>query len=1294
LEWGIEAREVYSVTGKRSNYAFLELARHLTINLLLPYFFLFICLRIVSFLWYKSELPKLSRTEFHMNSHPRFAIFLILALVACGTVLVFGQGTDLGTIRGTVTDSSGAVVANASVTALDAGTGAARQTKTNSSGEYQLFGLRSGTYKVTVANPGMTTTEITGLVLNGSEVVSANAVLKVSTATEQVVVTSEAPTIDSSDQTIADTISHREIVDLPRDSRNVYQFLFLNPNITQGVNGDEFKFLGFQSYGANFTIDGQRSTNTIFGSPTSSQPSLEAIGEMNVLSNDFSAEYAGIANIRLTTKRGENQFHGSVFYDNKNSALAAWQIQDKQAKADFLPTQFASKFPTPYFNYNDIAGALGGPIPGLKRTWFFMAYERDYVRLPISFTSTRLPHPSLWVGDYSALDPAALPDVPSSVALTPAEIAQDTYLGQGQQFVTIPSRLLNPNVQQLISTYFPKISTGLDINTGNGRISDMFQTLVPGGSTRDLGTLRLDHDLTDKDHIYGVYNVQSSVEADSPVSAPYTGLGLRQEDIRDNTISASYVRTIRNNLINEARAGFNREHRVRHSNTTLQSFLTSIGFDSSAIDAYAAVVGQSQLSTHGHPFIDFGGRFTFGRHNDRNTDRELSQYLTTFGDTLTWVVGNHNLKMGGDIVKNVGLDGFVTGRGDPRGGMAYDDPDALTGCQASPCFGAATDRFANFTLGLAPSRVTFITTARPNMDVHNWEQGYFFQDDWKFSSRLTVNLGLRYEVVTPYVDKNDIMLNFDPIGDKVGRFIVSSDKTLQYLDPRFALTAPVVTAAKSGLGIGRGLVRTDKNNFAPRVGAAMRLGDKSVVRGGYGIYYPTTAAQGIRDPLATNAFNQALTKSSDPTTSTFIQPWPTPLTGGVISALTGAPSVNAVPVGLHQPLVQQYNATFERELGLKTSVRFSYLGITSHGLIGGNDLNELRPSDVGWGLTVADPNTGIGDGITPCDPDSGDCGPTQAELNQTAYPLQGDFLVSYGNFGHSQSNAFQTQVDRRGGGLTFNASYTYLDQKSTGIDQGNSSLGGVLYNPFSPDSDYGEDSWVSKHRLVLYGLYDLPVGRGRKFGSSFSHWTDAAIGGWQTSFQMFAKSGTGFTPFWVCDNCFNSVRFVGPGNIATSSVDAVGDFGGAYRPTVTGNPNHHVGDQIFDPGAFDTPPIGADVFDNAAVAKRNLLRGPGGWGVNLGVHKDFRFGERVVASFGADFDNIFNHPIRMPDADFGGSFDVFALVGDLAVVPTSPTTLTYEYADKNSEFGKANRTFPQEGIDSRRTTRLRLRITF
>ena len=310
-------------------------------------------------------------------------------------------------------------------------------------------------------------------------------------------------------QTISTAISNQEIIDLPRDSRDVYSFLYLNPNITQGVNDGEFKFLGFQSYGANFTLDGQRSTDAVFGVHTQSEPSLEAVGELNVLSNDFSSEYAGIANIRVTTKRGESQFHGSTFYNNKNSALAALQIQDKQGMRDFVPNQFVAHYPTPYFNFNDFGGSLGGPFPGVKKTWFFTAYERNYARSPVNIFNNKLPHPAFWGGDFSleTSNPALLPDVPAGVTLTQAEIAADTYQGAGQQFVTIPSRLLNPDVQKLINTYFPKISTAVGIDASAGRISGGFQTLLPGGSTRDVGTLRGDHDFTAKDHVYVVYNV-------------------------------------------------------------------------------------------------------------------------------------------------------------------------------------------------------------------------------------------------------------------------------------------------------------------------------------------------------------------------------------------------------------------------------------------------------------------------------------------------------------------------------------------------------------------------------------------------------------------------------------------------------------------------------------------------------------------------------------------------------------------------------------------------------------------
>ena len=1230
-----------------------------------------------------------------MKFQKHFRCLALLVLCLGCAPLVFAQGTDLGTIRGLVTDPSGAVIPNAKVIILDLGTNTTRETATNARGEYQMFGLRSGNYKVSVSAPGMNTQDITGVVLNGSDVVSANATLRVAGTQEAIAVTAEAPTINTEDQTISDTITSQAVIDLPRDSRNVYSFLYLNPNITQSGTDGSFKFLGAQSYGASFSLDGQRSNGGIFGEPTSSQPSLEAVGDINVLSQDFSAEYAGIANIRVTTKRGGSDYHGSLFYNNKNSALAAWTVQDKIGQFNFAPTPFQSKFPNPFFNITDLGASIGGPIPKLGKTWFFAAYERNWTVSPVNVASNTLPHPTLWAGDFSLVDDSAKPTVPSDILamMTAQEIATDTVGGAGQQFIQIPSRFLNPTVQNLINTYFPKIGTTAPIDSSTGRVPG-YQTLLPGRSVQDLGTLRVDHDFSEKDHFYVTYNAAAQTFATNLVQAPYTGLGLTQNERRNNTISASYTHVINNNLVNEARGGFNFQKLRRHSNTTLDGFLSSVGFDQSDIDAYAAVVGAPELKTFGHTAINFSGAFATFQNGGRNTDRPLDQNLVTFGDTLTWVIGKHNLKMGADLVRNAAVDGFAVNRGNPRGSMTYT--------------GGNTDPFANFLLGEPPTSVTYINAPRPPMDVYNWEQGYFFQDDWKVTPRLTLNLGLRYELVTPFIENNDLLTNFDPnyvdptTGVR-GRFIVPSDKTLPFLDTRILNLLPVVTASQSGLDIGRGLVRTDKNNFAPRIGFALRLGDKSVVRGGYGFYFPTSAAQGIRDPIATNPFNQSLTKKAgtDPNTGDPLPllGWPgfqhgfAPFTGGVVTkGFNGLPAINAVPFGLQQPRIQQYNATYEREITRDSSIRFSYLGSTLSGLIGGVDLNEIPPSDIPFGTT-------LGDGINPCDPNNGDCDFSPADLAREPFPGLGDFLLSYGNFGHGRTNAFQTQFEHRySHGLLLNLSYTLLDQKSTGLDTGNSSLGGIVYNEFQPNHDYGQESFISRHRFVAYGIYDLPVGRGRQFAPSMSGWAEAIFGGWQTSFNMFAKSGTGFTPFWICDNCSPAV----PGNIGVASLDAVGDFNAepSYRAVVIGNFNQRNGNQIWNPAAFAVPSVGADVFDNPQVAKRNLLQGPGTWGVNLGVHKDFRLGERVTATFGADIDNLFNHPLFSPDSDYGGGGGPFALVGDFNIQvdqtqgPPTPALLPITDFSLNPDFGKLINTFTQEGVDSRRTVRLRLRITF
>src|SRR5262249_50527712 len=218
-------------------------------------------------------------------------------------------------------------------------------------------------------------------------------------------------------------------------------------------------------------------------------------------------------------------------------------------------------------------------------------------------------------------------------------------------------------------------------------------------------TLRVDHDFGEANHLYGVYHASGETIALNPVVAPFTGLGLSQTDRRNNTVSLSYSHVFSSNLVNEVRGGFNKQHLFTHSNTTLSGFLSSIGFSDADINAYGQVVGPQELDTYGHVGISFGNAFqTFGT-GGRNTDRPLDQNLITFGDTLTWVLGKHNLRIGADFVRNQAVDGFALNRGNPRGLITYR--------------GSGPAALSSFLQGLAPATASFVNQPRPAMNVHN-----------------------------------------------------------------------------------------------------------------------------------------------------------------------------------------------------------------------------------------------------------------------------------------------------------------------------------------------------------------------------------------------------------------------------------------------------------------------------------------------------------------------------------------------------------------------------------------------
>jgi hypothetical protein len=1216
------------------------------------------------------------------NKFRTLSLLFALACLLGTTSLTFAQGTNLGNIRGTVTDPNGAAVPGAQVQVTDLETNITSTLNTNDEGNYEAANLKFGRYRVSISGQGFKTAVVNEVVVRGSDTVRADAQLEVGGTSESVVVQADAGVIQTETPTIGGSISNQQLVELPRESRDIYQFLYLNPNITQGpADGDGFKFIGSQSYGASFSLDGQRANGGIFGGVTASQPSLEVIQELTVLSNSFSAEYGGVANIRVVTKRGGSDFHGSLFYNNRNSALAAWRVQDKNAKAAFTPTPALSSFPTPYFNLNEVGGSFSGPVPKSSKTFFLTSYERRWDFAPVTLRASDMPTSTILGGDFRGLAATTRPVVPNEVRglLTDAELTANTFCSTANttpqqctpanlRFNVIPQRLLNPIARNIVNTYYPQTGNA-PFNPVNGRLIDFYQN-IPGLITRDLFTGRVDHDFSDKDKFYAVYNYQKR-DGVRALVANLPALGLRQQEGSNHTLALSYTRVFTPSIVNEARGGFNKQNLFVHANQTTREFLSGVGFNEQEINSYGSVVGEELLDTFGQVAFTLGS-FRGIASGARNADRSFDQGLVTFGDTLTIIKGRHTLKAGADVIRNQAIDDFVKNRNDPRGTIIY--PNNFAG-------------FARFLTGLPPSSVRYVFNVRPSMDVQNYETGFFVQDDLKVHPRLTLNLGLRYDLITPFVDRNDLMINFDPNatgnnGNK-GRFIVPSADIIPTLHPGFAAYG-IVTADEAG--VGRGLIKTDSNNFAPRVGAAWRVTDKTVIRGGFGIFYPTSAAQGQRDAFASTAFNQRITKNS--TAASPLAGLPgginprglTPFTGGTF-AVQGL-SVNAIPTDLKSPRINQFNATLEHELGWKTGLRVSYLGSRMYGLIAGSDLNMLPPSDNPFGTTT-------GDGVTPCTPDNFDCQISAADRARLPFPLLGDFLASYGNVGHGKSDALQIEANRRyAGGLTFNFSYTWLDQKSSGLDVGASSLGGTLYNQFNPGGDFSRDAFVSRHRFVYYGAFDVPFGRGRRFGSQNSRALDAVAGGWQLTWNGFAKSGTGFTPFWSCTNC--SPAF--PGNIASSFIDPVGGFAGVvgYRATVNStNPYLGQGDQFFNPAAFGLPTVGADVFDNPAGAKRNFLTGPGTWGMNLGVHKFFKFTETTKLEVGADFNNIFNHPLKSPQDLY------FARVGEFGI-GVNPTTkrVFIQTVTANPLFGRTTDSFRQEGIEDRRLVRIKLRLTF
>jgi Carboxypeptidase regulatory-like domain len=1081
---------------------------------------------------------------------------VVIAISLLGAARAPAQ-TTFGTIRGAVYDQQKGAVPGVTIVVTDEATDVSRETQTGPEGLFEVSNLRPGSYTVTASLSGFRKVERSGVVLRAASVVRTDLHLELGRLEDVVTVTAEGQNnITLESQAITRGLDEQQLRDLPRNGRDIQDFLTLNPNVVGGF--DSIQFLGGRTYGASYIQDGQPSTAGIFGEISNAAPGLDAIAEVQVLSNSYSAEYGGLAGVIVSTKRGANQLHGTSFFDFNSNELNA---------RTYAQTLTGVDRNSPNADTHDyrFGGSLGGPI--LRgRAFFFGNYEGSRRKELGGGTSAVVPTAAMRAGDFSGT----------------TLVVRDPQTGAAFTGNRIPAARLDPAALRIMDFFYPLPNQTAISNGGFGT----FREILPLTRDRDRADARIDHELTRSDSLFGRLSWQrrdpdafTFESTGGNGGAGLTNIGLLDRRSKAITLATGWTRIWSNSMVNEFRAGYSLDERNRKSRLVAGDLASSFGIQIPALAAQAPGFPQFLFAAPNRP-SDI-------RDQRQNTFRDLRQSSVSLSSATTWIAGAHSMKFGGIYTRNYAEDGYSTGANDSKG--RYNFTGWATG-----------NSFADFLLGL-PNQAVEQRNTRGNvpMDTFSNDWAVFVQDDWKMNASLTLFLGLRYEVVGTFVDRNDIYANFVPVDG--GHHVVPNEEIGALLPPGAQRLARTITGDQ--FDVGRGLIKTDRNNLSPRLGFAYRLDsdNKTVLRGGFGIFHPTGAAQGARDIMSRNPFRYSITNRRPTLQQGF--------TTGTVSESLGFGN-QGIQLDLESPDIYQYNLTLERELPGDLGVRVSYLGSTMRKLLVHRDYNSVQASAVPLGNVDEDP----------------------AARARLPFPLYGTFMDITENRGEGQFNALQLELQRRfKAGLAINAAYTLAGSDGNAPDSGNSTIGVVQYDPYDIEKDRGPDPNVVKHRVVMNGTWDVPIGRGRRVGADLPLWADAVAGGWTISTIVQARSGPNLTPFFVY-----GTDPIYPANTGRS-LDGVGQFGESWRPDVVGNPNSGgTRDRFFDVTAFALPAPGT-----LGTATKGSIKGPGTWVVNFAFYKDIVRANGTTVEFTALLDNAFNHPqFFVPSLGTGGFVDL------------------------------------------------------